>query len=342
MITQLWNQPVTIARNNFKYKSLSCWSCNTAVGCAHACRFCYVPQVSTIRMGARLAALGVQNPDAEWGRYVFPRAFDEARFLRTLKAADHTPPEKLNPDGNRAVMFCTTTDPYQVLPDVKLMHAHRETVATCLRLILEHSRLNVRILTRSPLAKQDFELMKLFGPRLLFGMSLPTLDNDLARIYEPHAPAPSRRLETLQAAKAAGLHVYVAMAPTYPDCDGADLRRTLAAVKQLDPVTVFHEPINIRADNVNRIAAHALSLGRTVKTDVFATPESWRSYAFNQLKAVEHYAELIGLGDRIHLWPDASLGTQASLQQFSIACWKRSDQLAWLNHHWNKISAWPK
>ena len=37
----------------------------------------------------------------------------------------------------------------------------------------DHSSLNVRILTRRPLAKLDFDLYRSFGERLVFGMSLP-------------------------------------------------------------------------------------------------------------------------------------------------------------------------
>ena len=48
------------------------------------------------------------------------------------------------------------------------------------------------------------------------------------------------------------------MAPTYPECDEADLRATLKAVAELEPITIFHEPINIRAENVARIEAQAV------------------------------------------------------------------------------------
>ena len=50
-----------------------------------------------------------------------------------------------------------------------------------LELIRDHSTLNLRILTRSPLARADFDLFRTIGRRLLFGMSLPTLRNDLAK-----------------------------------------------------------------------------------------------------------------------------------------------------------------
>jgi DNA repair photolyase len=110
----------------------------------------------------------------------------------------------------------------------QLTRASRHLVRRSLELIRDHSTLNVRILTGSPLAKSDFELFKSFGKRLAFGMSIPTLRNDLAKIYEPKAPAPSQRYATLKAAKEFGLHIYVAVAPTYPECDKSDLEATLS------------------------------------------------------------------------------------------------------------------
>src|SRR5512141_2311611 len=65
-----WHAPAVIAENNFIYKSLSNWAFNVAVGCSHACRFCYVPSAATIKQGAKLAEYGVKDPDAEWGDYV--------------------------------------------------------------------------------------------------------------------------------------------------------------------------------------------------------------------------------------------------------------------------------
>jgi DNA repair photolyase len=42
-----WPGPAVLARNQFKYKSLSTWSFNISMGCSHGCRFCYVPSTST-------------------------------------------------------------------------------------------------------------------------------------------------------------------------------------------------------------------------------------------------------------------------------------------------------
>ena len=123
------------------------------------------------------------------------------------------------------------------------------------------------------MARLDFDLFKTFGTRLVFGMSIPTLRNDLAKVYEPKAPAPTQRLATLRAAKEAGLHIYVAVAPTYPECDREDLYRTLQALADLDPITIFHEPINLRADNAQKIAPAAANSAIRFKTEVFESTQ---------------------------------------------------------------------
>ena len=163
-IFDFWKVPATIEKNNFRFKSLSNWAFNIAVGCSHACRFCYVPNASTIKQGPQLKEYGVKDPDAEWGDYVLLREWDEKKFLASLKRAEETPVDELNKDGNRAVIYCSTTDPYQVLRGAdpqrqkELQESARILVRRSLELIRDDSSLNVRILTRSPLARLDFDL----------------------------------------------------------------------------------------------------------------------------------------------------------------------------------------
>ncbi|HEY4273545.1 MAG TPA: radical SAM protein [Candidatus Udaeobacter sp.] len=339
----LWHAPAVIAPNNFVYKSLSNWSFNIAVGCSHACLFCYVPSVATIKQGRKLGEYGVADPDAEWGNYVLLRPWDEQKFLASLRSAEDTPRSKLKRDGNRAVIYCSTTDPYQVIHHPNSDRRHelakhaRFIVRRSLELIRDNSTINVRILTRSPLARADFDLFRSFGKRLVFGMSLPTLRNDLAKIYEPKAPAPSQRLATLRAAKEANLHVYVAVAPTYPECNETDLRATLKAIADLEPITIFHEPINVRAENVARMKAQADSLGISLKTEVFATREMWQNYAIEALGTVSRLAKELGIEKHLHLWPDKALGSASLARRME----KPSQYRRHLQHWWSRISEWP-
>src|SRR5262245_4597982 len=101
----MWSAPAVIAEHHFVYKGLSNWSFNTAIGCSHACRFCYVPSAATIKQAPKLREYGVEDPDTEWGQYVLLRKWDEAKFLSSLRAAESTPKVALKSDGNRAVMY---------------------------------------------------------------------------------------------------------------------------------------------------------------------------------------------------------------------------------------------
>lgn len=338
-----WTNSAVIQTNNFIHKSLSSWSFNIAVGCGHACRFCYVPSAATIKLGPKLKEYGIQDPDAEWGSYVLLRPWDERKFLASLEQAENTPRSELSRDGNRAVIYCSTTDPYQVFhcSDAKLREQLARSaeylVRRSLELIRDHSTLRVRILTRSPLAKRDFDLFKSFGNRLLFGMSLPTLRNDLSKVYEPKAPSPSQRLATLQEAKNEGLNVFVAVAPTYPECDEADLRATLTAIAELKPFTIFHEPINIRAENIDRIAGQPEAQKIKLRSDVFANRESWKNYALESFKLVHGIAKDLGISNHLHLWPDKSLGSAWVVRTMP----KPEAYEKWLQSYWKRISEWP-
>lgn len=337
----IWRNPVEIKRNNFQHKSLSSWAINPFVGCQHACRFCYVPSVSTIKLKGRLAELGVKDPDGEWGDYAFLRVWDERAFVGSLLAAERTPIEDLNSDGNRAVMLSTTTDPYQTLrgrdpvETATLNSQARVMVRRMLELIRDRSTLNVRILTRSPLAREDFDLYQTFGNRLMFGMSIPTLDDRLARLYEPKAPSPSRRLESLRLAVSKGIPVYAAVAPTFPEQGASELAAVLGEVGRLNPVTVFHEPINIRAENVERMRREAEAVGLKFRADAFETKDRWAEYAVGQLRMAEDVACQLGLGDRFHPWPDSSLGAKQRRLE------RGAEYSAWLDRCWSRISAWP-
>jgi DNA repair photolyase len=293
-----------------------------------------------------LARHGVNDPDADWGNYAFLRDWDESAFLRSLSKAEETPFGELPPDGNRAVMLSTTSDAYQIIRhsdanrQKELNLTFRGQVRRALELIRDHSSLNVRILTRSPLAKQDFDLFQSLGDRLLLGVSLPTLRHDLTNIYEPCSPAPIHRLNLLKAARAVGISTCVAIAPTFPECDEGDLRRTLSAVAELGCMTLYHEPINIRAENVARIEAHAARIGKTVKTGVFASRESWKDYALGALHLVERLAAESGISDaQLKLWPDSSLGSQWVMKAMGND--EREAHSIWLHRHWSRPSQWP-
>jgi DNA repair photolyase len=344
MISALHDSPATIERNHFLYKSLSSWALNLFMGCAHGCRFCYVTETSIKYQNDLLTDYGVADPVADWGSYVLVRPWDRAKFMNSLRDAEKTPISQLNADGNRAVFLCSTTDPYQTIrnPDAakqKLLNNHaRQMLRDALVAIRDHSTLNVRILTRSPLAREDFDILKSFGKRLLLGTSLPTLNENLRQLYEPGVPHPKQRLQLLLDAHKAGIPTYVAVAPVFPEVGYEGMLEVFKAVKAAKPHTIFMEPVNLRLGIAERIAKNARKLGVTMDMSIYDTGPKWVEYAIQSLKDAERAAKATGQLERLHLWPDHdALGSKKVLKSQPDP----EAYLAWLHGYWNRVSEWP-
>lgn len=344
-----WPHPLTVEPTGFKKKALGAFHVNLAIGCSHGCRFCYVPSVSAVKQAEKLRKMGASQPMFGWGSYLFPRIWDEHAFRLSLRKAMRTPDSELLPDGNRAVFFCSTTDAFQVShhPDSKVRRFHQEQMDLLFRrsleIIRDESDLRVRILTRSPLAANYFDLMKSLGDRLLFGMSIPSLDDELVRLYEPHAPGVQKRLECLQKAKEAGLHVYVAVAPTFPEQEIDDYRKILTVINSLAPVTVFHEPVNVRGGNVDLMEREFHRKGLDSHGDIFRNRKGWAVYAARSLMEFEIAAQETGLEDRLKLWPDRDLLEEDAIDAV-VEGGLFADPLEftnWVHDHWVRPSAWP-
>jgi len=344
MISDLHYSPATIEPNNFKYKSLSSWALNLAIGCAHGCRFCYVTETSANKQAQLLRSYRVKDPVAEWGNYVLVRRWDEREFIASLRRAEETHPSNLNADGNRAVLLCSTTDPYQTIrnPDPttqKLLNRRAKSVLlNALSAIRDHSTLNVRILTRSPLASRDFSVFQSFGNRLMLGTSLPTLNSKLSEIYEPNVPHPRQRLELLTDAHKAGIATFVAIAPVFPEVGYAGLLKVFQAVKAAKPMTIFMEPVNLRLGIAERIAERAKELGVEMDMTVYDGGPAWAQYAIQSLRDAERAAKATGQFDRLHLWPDhKALGAAKVVKTQEDP----DAYLKWLWSYWDRVSEWP-
>ena len=146
-------------------KGLCDYVINVASGCLHGCTFCYVPSTPAIRARQEhLQDKGVENPQCDWGKYLFVREA-HAQQLEEVLANKRTWQE--TPAGKGVVMLCSGTDPYQNNRTAAVTRA-------CVEVLLKYGK-RVRILTRSPLWTQDLDI--LVNPLVTVGMSLPNLDD---------------------------------------------------------------------------------------------------------------------------------------------------------------------
>ena len=271
-------------------KGLCDYVINIASGCLHGCTFCYVPSTPAIRTRqAQLSRKGIDNPQMDWGKYLLVRNEIPTQLRQVLERKRKW---KTSESGKGVVLLCSGTDPYQNKQTALLTR-------NIVKILIEKGK-RVRILTRSPLWKNDLDI--LVHPNVTVGMSLPHFDDSLSRLVEPNAPPPSERLKALRAGHNAGCRLYIAAAPTPPNLQRRDFKQYLEVVSELDPEVIFWEPINARGTNGSRMQKAGIDF-----VDSIMSQSSWADNFLSQWKMLDSAADDVGCTSKIHIWPDKAL-----------------------------------
>ena len=151
-----------------------------------------------------------------------------------------------------------------------------------LKLVLEAGH-EVRIQTRSALVERDFDILESYSDQVLLGSSLPYLDDKLARVLEPGATSPSRRLTMLERAAARGISVYVAIAPVMPFHHLPTVEKVLREVAPLKPVEIFSEVLNPMDGNVDMMNEALVKAGRKERVSEFYRSQHWVRWTYEYL-----------------------------------------------------------
>jgi DNA repair photolyase len=181
-------------------------SINPYRGCEHGCIYCFARPTH--------AYLGL-SPGLDFETKLFAKP-DAAKLLeRELSAAGYVP---------RTIAIGTNTDPYQPIErEHQIMRRILEVLDRC-----GHP---VGIVTKSALVLRDLDILARMAQRHLVkvALSVTTLDARLARVMEPRAATPPRRLEALRQLTAAGVPTSVMVAPVIPALNDAEIERILDA-----------------------------------------------------------------------------------------------------------------
>ena len=223
-------------------------SINPYRGCEHGCIYCYArPSHAFLGLSPGL--------DFESRLFYKPQA-------ATLLAAE------LRKKGYscRPIALGSNTDPYQ--PAERKLGITRAILE-----VLRDFRHPVTIVTKSALIQRDLDLLgEMARDRLaMAAISVTTLDRGLARVMEPRAATPERRLETIAALAAAGVPVSVMSAPMIPALNDSEmeqiLERARAAGATSAAYTLLRLPLELKGlfkewleAHFPAKAAHVLSL----------------------------------------------------------------------------------
>jgi DNA repair photolyase len=159
---------------------------NPYVGCSHGCRYCYATFMKRFT--------GHTEP---WGSFLDVKTNAPEVLHRQMKKA-----------ARGHVLISSVTDPYQPVEE------KYKLTRRCLEVLLPH-QFSVDILTKSPLVLRDLDLLKQFK-ELEVGITITTDDDEIRRIFEPHAPPIEARIQALKTLAKAGLKTYAFIGPLLP------------------------------------------------------------------------------------------------------------------------------
>lgn len=182
---------------------------NSYRGCEHGCVYCYArPTHAWLDL----------SPGLDFETRLFAKP-DGASLLRRELAARHY---RVAP-----LAIGTNTDPYQ--PVEGRLQLTRQIVD-----LMAEARHPLMITTKSDRIVRDIDLLAPMAERGLVGVaiSVTTLDGRLARLLEPRAPHPRKRLAAISALVAAGIPTQVNVSPIIPAITDHEVERILAASAQ--------------------------------------------------------------------------------------------------------------
>ena len=184
-------------------------SINPYRGCEHGCIYCFARPTH--------AYLGM-SPGLDFETRLIAKPTAPTVLARELAQRGYVP---------KVLAVGTATDPYQPIErDRRIMRGLIE--------VLGEHRHPFTITTKGTLIERDIDLLAPLAKLGLVdvGLSITTLDGAVSRAMEPRAPAPERRLLTLQRLSASGIPVRVQVSPVVPALTDHEVEAIMGAAKE--------------------------------------------------------------------------------------------------------------
>ena len=181
-------------------------SINPYRGCEHGCIYCYARPTH--------AFLG-HSPGLDF----------ETKLYAKTNAADVLANELARPGYvAKTIALGAVTDPYQ--PIERTYKISRQILE-----VMDRTSHPVGIVTKSALVVRDIDILQRLAERNLVrvALSVTTLDRHVARVMEPRAATPARRLDAIRQLADAGIPTTVMTAPIIPGLTDHEIEAMLTA-----------------------------------------------------------------------------------------------------------------
>ena len=197
-------------------------SINPYRGCEHGCIYCFArPTHSYLNL----------SPGLDFETKIIAKV-NAAQRLSEAFASRAYEPMLLN--------IGSATDAYQ--PIERKLGITRRVIE-----VLSECSHPFSLVTKSSGVERDLDLIAPMARRRLAAVyvSITTLEPDLARVMEPRAAAPHRRLRTVKALAEAGVPVGVSVSPLIPFINEPELERVLEAARDAGATRAFAIPLRL-------------------------------------------------------------------------------------------------
>jgi DNA repair photolyase len=190
-------------------------------GCEHGCIYCYArPSHSYLNL----------SPGLDFETRLVAKRNIAAVLREELLSPRHQP---------ELIAVGTVTDAYQPIErELRLTRAVLE--------VLHAAQHPLAIVTKGSGVERDLDLLAPMGAQRLAAVyvTITTLDAKLARILEPRAAAPHRRLRTLQTLAEAGVPTGVSVSPQIPFIND-DMEQVLEAAYEAGARRAFYQVLRL-------------------------------------------------------------------------------------------------
>jgi len=232
----------------WKNKLCTCplkYSLSPYTGCSHRCLYCYI--TSYIR--------DAFNPRVK-KNYI-------EKFLRDLRRI------------NRSfyISISNSSDPYQDLE--KIFKFTRKTLK-----VISMQRLRALIITKSDLVLRDIDILR--NGFFSVSITITTLDEDVAKVLEPGAPSPYRRIKVVETLINNNISVSVRIDPIIPGVND-DFKMLSKLVDKLAEIGVKHivsSTYKLKPDSFRRIIRAFPSLERKLYKLYYIEGEKIHGYRY--------------------------------------------------------------
>lgn len=191
-------------------------SINPYRGCEHGCIYCFArPTHSYLNL----------SPGLDFETRIIAKVNAAERLREALAGRSYRP---------KALNIGSATDAYQ--PVERRLRITRSVIE-----VLCEARHPFSVITKSAGIERDIDLIAPMAAQNMAAayVSLTTLDPHLARILEPRAAAPHRRLQTIRALSQAGIRVGVSVSPVIPFINEPEIEQILEAAAEAGASRAF-------------------------------------------------------------------------------------------------------